>query len=188
MKRVLLAGLLGGVVMIVWLIVVDAFLGFGRSIDMNQLPEERTVYAFLVEHVKEPGRYVLNPEVLPDQRFPGDDPIFGLHYTGLGHDDAGQEMLIGLVVMLLSPIAGAWLLANSSPRTLSRYSRRVAFFAIIGVVVALMGVGARFGLASYSLGDASAWGIHDLGAWVCAGLLVSRFVRPPTERSEAKAG
>ena len=182
MKRVLLAGLLGGLVLIVWLFVVDAILGFSRAIDMNQLPEERVVYAFLVEHVEEPGRYVLNPEVLPEQRFSGDDPIFGLHYTGLGHDDAGQEVLVGLVVMLLSPIAGAWLLANSATRTLSRYGRRVAFFGMIGVVVALMCLMARFGLARYSLGDASAWAIHDLAAWVLAGLLVSWFIRPVPER------
>ena len=182
MKRVLLAGLLGGLVLIVWLIVVDGLLGFSRAIDMKELPEERVVYAFLVEHVKEPGRYVLNPEVLPEQRFPGDDPIFGLHYTGLGHDDAGQEMLLGLVVMLLSPIAGAWLLANSSARTLSRYGRRVGFFAMIGVVVALLGLMARFGLARYSLGDASVWAIHDFAAWVLAGLVVSCFIRPVAER------
>jgi len=181
MKRVLLAGLLGGLVLIVWLFVVDALLGFSRAIDMNKLPEERAVYAFLVEHVKEPGRYVLNPEVLPEQRFPGDDPIFGLHYTGLGHDDAGQEMLVGLVVVLLSPIAGAWLLANSSPRTLSTYCRRVGFFAMIGIVAALLGLMARFGLARYSLVDASAWTVHDLAAWVLAGLVVSRLIRPAAE-------
>ncbi|MGD9403464.1 MAG: hypothetical protein PVF95_14490 [bacterium] len=181
MKRVLLAGLLGGLVLIVWLIVVDGLLGFSRAIDMKQLPEERVVYAFLVEHVKETGRYVLNPEVLPEQEFPGDDPIFGLHYTGLGHDDAGQEMLVGLVVMLLAPIAGAYLLANSSDRTLSKYGRRVAFFAMIGVVAALLGLMARFGLARYSPVDASAWAVHDLAAWVLAGLVVSRLIRPAAE-------
>ena len=187
MKRVLVAGLLGTLVMLVWVFVVDAILGYGRAIEMNRLPEERSVYAFLLEHVKEPGRYVVNPEVVPEQGFPGDDPIFGLHYTGLGHDDAGQEVILGIVVMLLAPFAGAWLLANSSGRTLSAYGRRVAFFAIIGVVMALMGMWARFGLAKYAFGDAFALTLHDFIAWVLVGLVVSRFIRPAAERGEARA-
>jgi hypothetical protein len=181
LKRVMIAGLMGGLVMIVWLIVVDGILGFKRGIDSKQIPEERSVYAFLAEHVKEPGRYVLNPEVVPEQGFPGDDPIFSVQYTGLGHDDAGQEMIVGLVIMLLSAIAGAWLVSNSSSRILSRYHRRVAFLAMIGVVVALLGIGARFGLAAYSFGDASALALHDLGAWIAAGLVMSWLIRPVKE-------
>lgn len=179
MKKVLLGGLLGGVILIGWLIVVDGIFGFKRSIDMNQLPNERGVYTFLVEHVTEPGRYVVNPEVVPDQGSPGDDPIFAVHYTGLGHADAGQEMLSGLVVVLLAPIVGAWLLANASRRILSRYALRVSFFAIVGILVGLLGVGARFGLASYSLGNAVALAGHDVVAWVLAGFVVAALVKQP---------
>jgi hypothetical protein len=74
LKRIILAGLLGGVVLAVWFVTVDGFLGFKRGIEMNQLADERTVYAFLVERMPEPGRYVVNPEVSPDRAFPGEDP------------------------------------------------------------------------------------------------------------------
>ena len=177
-KRVLLGGLLGGIVMLAWLVVADGILGFKRSIDMNQLPEERAVYTFLVEHVAEPGRYVCNPEVLPEQRYPGHDPIFTVQYSGLGHDDAGQEMILGFVVMLLASIAGAWVLANASSRILSRYASRVLFLATIGIVLALLSVSARFGISAYPLGDALALAVHDLAAWVLAGLAVAWVVRP----------
>jgi len=178
LKKVIVAGLLGGIVMIVWLVIVDGFLGFQRGIEMNQLDDERAVYAFLVEHAPEPGRYVVNPEVSADRAFPEDDPVFAVQYSGLGHADAGQEVLLGLVVVFLAPVLGAWLLSNASDRILSRYGSRLFFFSVIGVVFTLFGVMARFGLARYPLGDAAALSVHDLAAWVVAGLVVARFVRP----------
>jgi hypothetical protein len=187
-KRVILAGLLGGVVLVVWFVIVDGFVGFKRGIEMNQLADERAVYAFLVEHVPEPGRYVCNPEISPDRGFPGDDPVFAVQYSGLGHADAGQEMLVGLVVMLLTPVVGAWLLSNASSRILSRYGSRLLFFSAIGVVFTLFGVMARFGLARYPLGDAVVLSVHDLLAWVVAGLVIARFVRPAVLGSTARAG
>ncbi len=188
MKRVILAGLLGSVVLVVWFILVDGIVGFKRGIEMNQLPDERAVYAFLVEQVPEPGRYVANPEISPDRGFPGDDPVFAVQYSGLGHADAGQEMLVGLVVMLLTPVVGAWLLSNASSRVLSRYGSRLLFFSLIGVVFTLFGVMMRFGLARYPLGSAVALSAHDLAAWVVAGMVVARFVRPAEPASTAIAG
>lgn len=182
MKKVLMGGLLGACVLVVWLIVVDGILGFKSRIEMKQLPNERIVYEFLREHVTEPGNFVCNPEVTPDQRFPGDAPIFGVHYTGLGHDDAGREIIVGLVVMLLAPVLGAWLLSNASSRVLSRYGSRATFFAAIGMIVALFGMLGRFGLASFSLGDALALGMHDFAAWVLVGFVVAWKVAPDRER------
>jgi len=37
---------------------------------------------------------------------------------------------------------------------------------------------ARFGISAYSLGDAVALGVHDLVAWVLAGLAVAWKVTP----------
>jgi hypothetical protein len=188
LKRVILAGLLGGVVLALWFVIVDGFLGFKRGIEMNELADERAVYAFLVEHVPGPGRYVCNPEISPDQGFPEDDPVFAIQYSGLGHADAGQEMLVGLVVMLLTPVVGAWLLSNASSRVLSGYGSRLFFFSLIGVVFTLFGVMARFGLAKYPLSNAVALSVHDLVAWVVAGLVIAWLVRPAVLDTKARAG
>jgi len=185
MRRILLGGLLGGVVMIAWFFVADGILGVKRGIDMNQLPKEREVYAFLAERVTVPGRYVCNPELLPDQRFPGHDPIFVVQYSGLGHDDAGQEMILGFVVAVMAAVAGAWVLANASSRVLSRYGSRVLFLAAVGVVVGLLSFVARFGISSYSLGDALALAVHDLAGWVVTGCAVAAVVRPSRKQAVA---
>lgn len=188
MQRVILAGLLGGVVLLIWFVIVDGILGFKRGIEMNTLDDERSAYAFLVEHVPEPGRYMVNPEITPGQAFRGDDPVFSIQNSGLGHADAGQEMLGGLVVMLLVPVVGAWLLFNASSSILSRYGSRLLFFSVIGMVFTLFGVMERFGLARYSLGNAVALSVHDLVAWIVAGVVVAWLVRPAVPDSMASAG
>lgn len=188
MRRVLTASLLGTLVMVMWLVVVDGLFGWKRGIEMNQLPEERTVYAFLSAHVTVPARYVLNPEVVPERGFPGNDPIFAVHYTGLGHDDAGQEVIVSLAVLLVSLMLGALLLTNASNPILESYASRLGFFAAIGVVAALVGIGARFGLAAYSLSDASLLAVHDLAAWILAGLVVAGLVRPTATSRTSPAG
>ncbi len=188
MKRVILAGLLGGVVLAIWFVIVDGVLGFKRGIEMKELADERSVYGFLVEHMPEPGRYVVNPEISPDQGFPGNDPVFAVQYSGLGHADAGQEIFVGLVVMLLAPVLGAWLLANASSSILSGYGSRLVFFSVIGLVFSLFSVMERFGLARYSLGNAIALSVHDLVAWVLAGLVVAWLVRPAVRDGMAGAG
>jgi hypothetical protein len=188
LKKVIVAGLLGSVVLVLWLVIVDGFLGFKRGIEMNRLADERTVYAFLIEHMPEPGRYVVNPEISPDRGFPGEDPVFAVQYSGLGHADAGQEVLVGLVVILLTPVVGAWLLSNASSPVLSGYGSRLLFFSAIGFVFTLFGVMARFGLAKYPLGNAVALSVHDLVAWIVAGMVIAWFVRPAVPDSTARAG
>lgn len=186
MKRIVIAGLLGGVIFFAWFIIVDGILGFKRSIEMNQLSNERSVYDFLVEKVTEPGRYVCNPEILPEQRFPGDDPIFVVHYSGLGHDDAGLEMLVGLIVMFLAPFLGAWLLSNASTRVLSSYGSRILFLFGIGVVFSFFGIMERFSIASFPLGDTLLLTLHDLAVWVVAGLVIARVIRPLPLENETR--
>lgn len=187
MKRTILAGLLGGTALMAWFVIVDGLLGFRRGTDMNRLADEREVHAFLSEHVPDPGRYVVNPEVAAGQPFPGSEPVFGVQFSGLGHEDAGREVLVGLLVMLLAPVVGAGLLTHASSSVLSRYASRLLFFSGVGVVVALFGFLSRYGIARYPTGAAVALSFHDLLAWFVAGLVVAWIVRPERGRGPAPA-
>ena len=129
-----------------------------------------------------------NPEVSAEQRFPGDDPIFAVQYSGLGHADAGQEMLAGLILMFAAPLVGAVLLAGASRRIMSRYAVRLLFFSGIGLVAAMFGIMARFGLAGHPMGSALALALHDLAAWVVAGLLVAWLLKPAARSEASRAG
>lgn len=178
MKRVIIAGLLGGVVLMAWTFVVNGILGFQARIDMKSIPAEREVYETLKEHVVEPGRYACNPEVTSEGRYPDEEPVFSVLYSGMGHGSAGSLMLVGLVVFFLAPLTGAWLLSRCSARILSRYWSKVAFFAAIGLLVALFSDLTDFGIGSYPPRDAVVLAVHDVVVWTLVGLVVASRIKP----------
>ena len=178
MKRVMIAGLLGALVLIVWTFTVNGIFRFKANIDMKQVPNEREVYEVLKENVTEPGRYVCNPEVTEDRRFPEGEPAFGILYGGMGHEGAGRLMWLGLVIYILSPIIAAWMLSQSSVRVLSSYMRKVLFFTAIGSLFALSGHLAGAGIGGYPIRDAVIWGLHDIVLWTLIGFVASAMMKP----------
>jgi len=172
-KRFLVAGVWGGVVLIVWVFVVDGLLGVKRSIEMRQVPNERVVYETLRQNIAEPGGYLCNPELTPDGVYPGEAPVFAIRYSGVGHASAGQEMLTGLLVCLIAPMLGAWLLSTASEATRASYCRSVFFFLVLGILVALFGDVGRFGIGGYPMRDALALALRDTLAWTLVGVVVA---------------
>jgi len=171
--KVISAGLLGGVVMLVWMFVVNGLFRFQASIDMKQIPAERQVYEALKENVVEPGRYVVNPELTSDNRFPEGEPVFSILYGGVGHEAAGGLMLVGLVVFFLAPFIGAWMLSQASDRVLTSYPRKVLFFVAIGLLFAIYTDMASFGIGDYPLKDAVLLAIDHILVWMLVGLVVA---------------
>ncbi len=178
MKRVVIAGLLGALVLIVWTFAVNGLLRFKSNIDMKQVPNEREVYEVLKENIKEPGRYTCNPAVTSDRRYPEGEPVFSILYGGMGHEAAGGFMWIGLVIYVLSPIIAAWMLSQASVRVLSSYSSKVLFFTALGLLFALFGHLADAGIGGYPIRDAVVWGLHDIVLWTLIGLVVAGRLRP----------
>lgn len=129
---------------------------------MRTLPAERQVYEVLKEHVVEPGRYTVNPELTPERGFPEAEPVFSVTYSGMGHEGAGGLMLVGLFVFLFAPMIGAWMLSQSSRRVPSSYFRKVLFFVAIGLLFALFGALMSFGIGGYPVRDAIVLAANNL--------------------------
>jgi hypothetical protein len=185
MKRIIVAGLLGSLVMIAWMFVVNGLLGFGASINMNKVQNEREVYEVLKKNVSEPGRYVVNPETTSEGRYPDEEPVFSLLYSGMGHGTAGGQMILGLVVMILLPTIGAWLLAHSSERVLSSYPRKVFFFFLTGLLLFLFGDLNQYGIGGYPLGDIILLGLNHMALWIVVGLVIAWRIKPSGRYSMA---
>jgi len=181
MKSIVSAGFLGGVVLMVWMFVVNGILGFQSRIDMKQIPAERHVYETLKEHIADPGRYVVNPGMTSDGRFPNEEPVFSVLYGGMGHESAGGLMLVGLVGFLLAPIIGAWMLSQTSESVKSSYARKVLFFVAIGLLFALFSDLMKFGIGNYPIEDALAFAVNHVVAWTLVGLVVAWRIRPQSE-------
>jgi hypothetical protein len=178
MKKVITAGLFGGVALMVWTFVVNGILRFQVNINMKTIPAERQVYETLKEHIVEPGRYACNPALTSDWRFPDGEPVFSVFYGGMGHEAAGSLMLVGLVLFFLGPTIGAWMLSQASESVLCSYPRKVLFFTAIGVLVAVFCDLSNFGIGGYPLKDALILAGHDVLIWTFAGLVVAWRMKP----------
>jgi hypothetical protein len=178
LKRVIVAGLLGGVVLVVWTFAANGILGFRSNIDRKPIRHERQVYECLKGNIVEPGRYVSNPELAASHTFPGEEPVFGITYSGLGHGSAGRLMRIQLGLFCLAPTIGAWMLSLTSRKILASYPRKVLFFVAIGLLLAVSGLLTNYGIDSYPLTDALLLAAYDVIAWTLVGLVVAWRMQP----------
>jgi hypothetical protein len=186
LKRILVSGLLGAIVMILWAFVANAIFGLRSSVDMNQVPNENHVYTVLKERIVEPGGYMCNPPLTSAGVFPPDEPVFSIHYSGVGHESAGRLMVLGLVIAFVASMIAAWMLSLTGGRVISRYSRRVLFFAVIGLLFAVFSDLARFDIGGYPLISALLQGASDLISWTLAGLVMAWWIRPePSDVTQA---
>lgn len=178
LKRVIVSGLLGGFVLFAWTFAANGLLGFRSNVDGKPIQNERQVYDCLTGNVVEPGRYICNPELTSTGTFPGEDPVYSIVYSGIGHDSAGRLMLIQLGLFFLAPLIGAWMLSRTSERVLASYRRKVLFFAAIGLLVAVSSLLTNYGIDSYPLTDALLLAAYDLVAWTLVGLVVAWRIQP----------
>jgi hypothetical protein len=181
LKKVVLGGLLGGLVLIGSMFLSNGLLGLNSSINMNSLVNEEWVYEILKESIKEPGGYTVNPTLeSPEGPFPADEPVYSIHYSGFGHGAAGRIFLVNLAIGFIAPLIAAWMLSVTSDRILARYASRVLFFAAIGLLLALFSDLMQYGIGAYSLHHALILGAQDFGSWTLAGLAVASAVKPKT--------
>jgi len=177
-RRAIGAGLAAACVLVVWTFVVNGILGFQASIDMKQIPGERRVYDVLKEQIVRPGRYVCNPQLTPEGRFPDGKPVFSILHGGMGHESAGRLALVGLVLFLLAPMIGVWLLSHASEGVLSSYPRKVLFFVAIGLLFAIFADLRDYGIGGYPLKDATLLALNNLVVWTLMGLVVAWRLKP----------
>ncbi|UCF40499.1 MAG: hypothetical protein JSW43_12335 [Gemmatimonadota bacterium] len=152
---------------------------------MNRVAEERLVYETLAQHVVEPGRYVVNPQLTPEGRFPAGEPVFSVMFGGMGHEAAGGLALFGLMLFLLAPVIAAWMLSQTSDRVMSSYSRKALFFLAIGVLFAIVADLGDLGIGGYPARDAALLAASRIIAWTLVGLVVAWRLKPSQTRSVA---
>ena len=180
LKKVIISGLLGWIVLAVWTFVANGIFGFRSRIDMRQIPDERRVYEILKENVVAPGRYVCNPAPSSSGFFPDEEPVFSIVYSGLGHGSAGTESLVHMLIGLCATIIASGMLAVASPRILSSYLRKVLFFTAIGLLFAVNTDLASSGIGGYPPADAMLLAAHSVVVWTLAGLVVGWRLKPDT--------
>jgi len=176
-RKVIVAGFVGWVVLAVWTFIVNGLLGFRSRIDMNQIANERLVYQTLRDNIIEPGKYACNPE-LTESRFPENEPVYSIMYSGLGHEAAGRESLVQMVNGLVMVMIATWMLATAGEPSRRSYARRVLFFTVIGLFVAASSHITEYGIGGYPLGDSVALAANEIVQWTVVGLFVAWRLKP----------
>jgi hypothetical protein len=179
-KKILLAGMLGGLVLLVWTFVLNGFFGFNSRINMKRIPDERILYDVLKNTINKPGRYIVNPELTPDGIFPDGEPVFSIQYSGMGHEAAGRLMPFQLAIYLFSPVIAAWMLSVTNDRVLNSYWRKVLFIAAFGLLFALFCDLMSYGIDGYPMVDALYLAMVDLISWTLVGLAIAWRLQPIT--------
>ena len=177
-KKVIVAGLVGAIVLVVWTVVVNVFFGFNARFNMKQLPNERAVYSLLKTTVTEPGRYLCNPALTPDGRFPNREPVFGIQYSGVGHEAAGIGVILDLLKYLIVPLISAWMLSKTSEQYRSRFINRLGFFVVIGLLLGITGDLSSFGIGGSPPTLAVLFAARTVATWIVVGLAVAALMRP----------
>jgi len=176
--RVLGAGVLGALVMVLASFVVNGIFGFTARLELRPVPNEAAVYTLLKETIVEPGGYMVNPPVVPGQGFPANEPAFRIHYAGVGHEAAGRLQLLRLVTVLVATTLAAWIVSMASGRVLASYARRFGFFVLLGLWLAVFSDLPRYDIGGHPWSSAVALGGFDLGLWALAGAVMAWRLRP----------
>ena len=179
LKRTLLSAALGVVVLALWTFVVNSVFGFSNRVLMERIPDERQVYALLEETIVEPGAYLANPELAPGAGFPAHEPVFRVLYAGIGHEAAGSMIFVDLAVAFGAALLTAALLSMASATILSRYFHRFLFVVVVGLLLALFGDVAKFGIGGHPARTALLLAANTVGAWTLMGLAMAWSMRPP---------
>lgn len=183
LKKIIIAGLIGGLTIMVWTMLVNGFLGYKYHMDMKKVPNEAQVYLALKQNITEPGKYLCNPPLNESNNFPENEPVFSILYGGMGHEAAGllSEVIDFLFAIITATIC-AWLLSLTSERIISSYPRKVFFVLLIGLIFAVFSDLKKYGIGGYPLNDTLIMTFHNIILWTVLGLVLALFIKPISKR------
>jgi hypothetical protein len=173
LKRILLAGFLGWIVLVVCVFVANGIFGFYSRIALKRVPDESRVYGILKETIVEAGRYVCNPALTSSGQFPVNEPVFSILYGGVGHEAAGRMQWMHYATSLVATLMAAWMLSGTSGWILSSYPRRVLFLSVLGLLMAVFRDLPDMGIGAYPARDAVMLAGFTFVTWLFASLAIA---------------
>lgn len=192
MKRILLAGILGGLTLFVWMFVAHEFLGLGE-VGAKEIPNEAAVLTAMQVAIPDTGFYIfpgfgLGPKPTREQQNAA-MPAYMKKYEKSGHGVLvyhppsgpfnfgillGREFGLNVLQALLA----AWLLScAASGRS---YAGRVAFVAVAGVLAAISTNVEYWNWYDFPGNYIAAYMTTQISGFILAGLVIAAFVKSGT--------
>lgn len=191
MKRIILAGLVGGVVYYVWGMAAWMWLGLHDE-TFQPLTEHSAITTVLKSRPLETGAYSVpypsDPSELQDPEsefFQAHlaGPVYTIYYDREGGPPMGSKTLLGgLVIALLAAMLAACLLSSALAECRS-YARRVGFVVGLGIFVALVAHAAYWNWMRFPTAYTITFIVDNVIGWTLAGLAIAAIVKPSEAES-----
>jgi hypothetical protein len=177
MKRILLAGLLGGLTLFAWESVAHLLLPLGQA-GIKTLNNEQAILSSLKDNLKEGGLYFFPAAAATGQAPPGPSDILSIQPNS-SMTMMPSQLLTQLGADIVAMVLAGILLAQTG--AFAGFRRRVVFFTTLGILPALrtdLSYWNWYGFSSVY--TASQFAVNILGFCV-AGLVLAKLIGTATE-------
>lgn len=181
-KNVLIAGLLGGVVMTLWLLVSNAILPIKHQLIHQSLPldSQLALHGALAGNITETGTYSVPYLSREDEtRFPDyrNQPVYSVTFEGGTHGAGSSPSFMPLIAIFVSTFLAAWLLASAGDGVRSCYYRRVLFVAAIGLIMALADDVLQMSFGPQPKDYLAFLAVNNVITWLLVGLAIGGLIK-----------
>lgn len=186
MKKIILAGLLGGIAITLWQFTAWMVLPLHKD-TIKQTPNEETVTSTLATYITEEGVYGIPfaPESRADidalnqwkEKFQ-QGPLTTIFFRPIGDDPAmTSRFVVGLIIQIIASLIAAWLLSRSTAAAQS-YISRVCFVGILGIFASIVVHASYWNWMYFPLKYTTAMMADLTFGWIIAGLVIAAFIKP----------
>jgi hypothetical protein len=183
-KKILLAGVLGGVALFMWGGLSHMVLGLGDT-GIQALPQQDMVMGALKASTSQSGFYFF-PNMDANRNLPA-DKVGGAYgiviYHPLGASAAmGGHLVNEFVLNVVLALLAAYLLSLAT--SLSGYAARVGFVAVLGLTVTLMTHVEFWNWYGFPMNYTVANIFDNIIGFLIVGLVAAAFVKPVAQQVE----
>ncbi len=187
MKRIILSGILGGIVLTLWGVLSWMVLPLHKD-TIKHIPEEDKIAAVLSETISKQGVYTL-PYYSQDLKGEEQElamklweekykkgPIATIFYRPKGSDPMMmQEFISGFIINIISALLAAWFLSRSTAVSQSYFSR-VSFVASLAVFASVAVYLVEWNWMLVPFKYTTAMIVDLLAGWIFVGLVIGGII------------
>ena len=190
MKRTILAGLVGGLILFIWGYLAWETLPLHKP-TLRTITNEDAVIDVLRNNINMKGVYLFPGMPTSDDQAAMDTytkkykagPLGMIIYDPQGADPMMVGQFIGgLIIFILSAYVAAWFLSRSTAAA-SSYIARVSFCGMLGIFISFFAHLSAWNWMGYPMDYTTAMVADAITGWLLAGLGIAAIVKTPASEA-----
>ncbi|MDP2208191.1 MAG: hypothetical protein Q8K98_05365 [Bacteroidota bacterium] len=184
MKKIIIAGIIGGIVITLWGFIAWMGLNFHKD-TMKSCPEDEIFSHIFVNSMKEEGVYVI--PAMPDSQTEEaqkvwrdkikSGPIVTIFFHPTGGDPTMmKDVLYGTIINIITAMLAAWILSRSTASKQS-YFARVSFVGVLAIFASITIHISNWNWMYFPIKYATAMSADLIIGWILAGLVIAAFIK-----------